>query len=611
MIETKNGSRLTFDDIKKDLLKDNIRIMEPSKELLGMAKTTYKSRMQQSILANRYKDTEELDKNLKYTLDDILSKEFIEQHLPIIKTSTELLVNAINANEHIVVVSDYDVDGVTSGAILYYLFHDLFKYENVEYIINKRDFGNGINKTITKRLIEYNKVKKIGLFITSDAGSHDEESYKVLKEETDMKIIVTDHHLFSEDEFPNSADALVNPQRYDNDFKYLTGTHIAYYTLLHAYLTMHDVITEEAKKVIYYKLLYVGMTVISDCMDLKHYINRKVVKYMLVELNRKDIEHDPFWAYIIKEISNGYLITETTLSYNVISMLNSPGRISNPRISFELLTSGNADVAEQYHKDISVINNTRKDKQKKAFKSTKKEEFSDGAIKVMVIDDINGIQGIVANNVMYEDNFKAVIVFSKVSLPTGEVYIGSGRSQDENINLKEILDGVNDATDIMISYGGHEKAVGVKILPDLKKFYTTFKAEVDKHEVKKIEYTDVEDYIFSVKKIITNMADIDSMSPYGIGFPLPTFAGDFSIVSYRIYQNNGYYLSLKVNVGTNDTAIMSAFYHVKSSEIEEFSDDLKYQKNIRMVFTLDVNTFRMYNRIQINVKELIFKKDNK
>ena len=609
MINTRSGDRLTFDEVKQDLLKDHIRVQESNKELISKSSSVYKSRLQQAILANRYDDAEELEKNLKYTLSDIVSKEFIEEHMPIIKVSTKILLNVMDNNEHIVVVSDYDVDGVTSGAILYYMLHDLFKYDNVEYIINRRDYGNGINKTITSKLINYDKEKKIGLLITSDAGSHDEESYKLLKQETDMKIIVTDHHLFSEDEFPHHADALVNPQRSDNDFKYITGTHVAYYTILHAYLTRHPVLTKEAEDLIYYKLLYVGMSTISDCMDLKRYINRKVVKYMLTELNRKDAKHDPFWEYIIKNISDGYLITETTLSYNVISMLNSPGRVSDPRISFELLTADNITIAEQFHNDIKTINDNRKAKQNKALTTKNKTEYTDGVIKVMLIDDINGVQGIVANNVMYEDGYKAVIVFSKITIGDKTVYIGSGRSQDDNINLKAVLDKVNEKSDSIISYGGHEKAVGIKIKDDLKKFYLDLKSEIDKCDVRQIEFYDVEDYIFSVKKIITSMADIDSLAPYGIGFPQPKFAGDFHITSYRIYDRKGFYLSMKVTVGTNETAIMSAFYPVKGNEVEEVSNNLKYYKDIRMVFTLDVNTYKAFNRIQINVDKLIFKKD--
>jgi len=607
MIKLYDGRKITYNNIKKDLEKDYIKVKEPNNEVMDKIKDFYSSNLQRVILANRYDDVEEIEKYEKYTLEDILSPSFIEKNFPVVKESTKLLLDTIDNNEHIIVVSDYDVDGVTSGAIVYYMLHDLFHYDNVEYIINRRDYGNGINKTIVNKLVKYDKDKKIGLLITTDAGSHDEESYKVLKEKTDMKILVTDHHLFSDNNYPESVDVFANPQRFETDFRYITGTFVAYYVLLHAYLARHPILTPEVKDFIYYRLTYVGMSTISDCMDLKRFINRKVVKYTLQELNAKHSFHDPFWEHFTTTVNKTY-ITEDTLSYNIVPMLNSPGRVSDPRISFELLTSNTITRTEALYKEILSINNTRKNKQNKALSTKDKIEYTDGIIKVVLIEDINGVQGIVANNYMYEEGYKAVIAFSKMKVNDEIILIGSGRSQDDNINLKDILDAISARSDIIISYGGHAKAIGIKIRNNLKAFYDEFKKEVDSRKVTEIKFIEVEDYIFSMKKIITGLADIDVLSPYGIGFPRPRFAGDFRIVSYRISERSGYYLSLKLNINTNTTAVISGFYVVKNSELEDIINNLKYHKQVRLVFTLDLNTYKGYNRIQLNVDKIIFKK---
>jgi single-stranded-DNA-specific exonuclease len=497
--------------------------------------------------------------------------------------------------------------GVTSASVGHKMFEQVLEYNNLEVVVNKREYGNGINTVLTGMILDLIKQDGFDLVITSDHGSHDRENITKIKEETGVDVIVTDHHLFNDDEAPYIADAFINPQRYkDSILIDMTGAGVLYFTLLHAKL-MQDNASKEVMDRAYYLLTYVGLTIISDCMDLKNYINRKIIIKTLSDLNSLKIKHEPFWELVIKQNVSTYMIDETTLGYNVIPLLNSPGRIGDARLSYELMMSETYDIAEMLYNDIKEINTNRKDLQTKAVTVNKKEEYTDGVIKVMVIEESDGVQGIIANNVMYDENYKIVIVFTKNKRHDGYVYVGSGRSQEEGLNLEEVITAVSERSDIIIKHGGHKKAIGVKMKPDLKQFYTLLKEEVAKHKVVEKKITYVEDYIFSTKKLMLTMFDVIDTGPYGIGFERPTFCSDFVIESYRIYKRSNILLSCKVKFSKNSTSTMSLFYSVKKSELAELEESLKKSKYIRLAYSFNVNSFRNKNKILLQPTKLVFK----
>jgi len=498
--------------------------------------------------------------------------------------------------------------GITSAAIAHKFFLDVYEYDNIEVVVNKRSDGNGINSALTNMIINICKNDDdIGLIITSDHGSNDKLNIETIMSETSIPFIVTDHHLFDQDTAPTSATAFINPQRYDNNIlSDMTGTGVVYFTLAHAFLSNGNPDKSKLDKM-YYLITYIGLTLISDCMDLKNFVNRKLLIKTLSDLNSLNIKHDPFWSLTIRKNAKTYLMDETTLGYDVIPMLNSPGRIADARLSYELLMSPTEDIAELLYEDIKEINKNRKDIQSKAVDVGKKEEYTDGKIKVMVVDDSDGVQGIIANNVMYNDNYKIVIVFTKKKRFDGYVYIGSGRSQEDGLNLKDVLTEVANKSDIILKHGGHKKAIGVKIKPNLKEFYDLLKEEVSKYDVVEIKNTYVEDYIFSTKKLLLTMFDVINAGPYGIGYEKPMFCSDFYIESYRIYKRSNILLSFKVKFDPNTESNMSVFYSIKKNELEHIENELKRTKFIRMTYSFNVNSFRSQNKILLQPTKIVFK----
>ena len=608
-VQTPKGNLKPLNEIIEGLKKDDIELSPHNETLYENLNSYFSSNIIKKILANRYNDMESVKKYFNTKLSEIINKDFIENELPDVTISTPIINKHIEENNKILLVTDMDVDGVTSAAIGHKMLEDVLEYSNFEVIVNKRVNGNGINSVLTDEIINYCKQDtSVKLMILSDHGSHDKENLTIIKEATGIDIIVTDHHLFTEDEAPFNMDAFINPQRWDTILTDMTGTGVLYFVLLHARFVKGD-ISEDILNKIYYLLIYVGLTLISDCMDLKNYINRKILIKTLSDLNNRRLDFDPFWQFIIRQNSSTYMIDETTLGFNVIPMLNSPGRIADARYSYEIMVAKSVDMVEKLYRDIQEINESRKSKQSRALVSKKKTEFSDGVIKIMCIDDSEGVQGIIANNVMNNEGYKIVLVFTKKRRNDGYILIGSGRSQEEGLNLGDLVTEVANKSDLVLSHGGHAKAIGVKINDDLESFYKLLKAEVDKNKVEEKKITYIEDYIFSTKKLLLTIFDVIDTGPYGIGFEKPLFCSDFIVDSYRIFKRDKILLSFKVKFNKNSNSSVSVFYTIKQKDLEEVEEHLKKGSIARLVYNFNVNTYRNKNKILLQPVKMIFKED--
>ena len=114
---------------------------------------------------------------------------FLLHHM---REGVDLLLTSIEQKKRICIYGDYDVDGITSIAILFTILSQLT--DGLEYYIPSRfDEGYGLNKDALKKL----KDKGIDLVVTVDLGSVAVEEIQFAKE-IGLEILVTDHHSIGE-----------------------------------------------------------------------------------------------------------------------------------------------------------------------------------------------------------------------------------------------------------------------------------------------------------------------------------------------------------------------------------------------------------------------------
>lgn len=134
------------------------------------------------------------------------------------------IADAVVRGERIGVFGDYDVDGVTTAALLTSFLRA--SGAAVEVAVAKRDAGYGFTPGAATDLV----ARGCGLIITGDCGTSDLESIAVASAQG-VPVIVVDHHTVPSAEAPHPAFALVNPFRADSTFPFrgMASVGLAFY----------------------------------------------------------------------------------------------------------------------------------------------------------------------------------------------------------------------------------------------------------------------------------------------------------------------------------------------------------------------------------------------
>ncbi|HIP80984.1 MAG TPA: single-stranded-DNA-specific exonuclease RecJ, partial [Leucothrix mucor] len=144
-----------------------------------------------------------------------------------IDQATQILVEAIEAKQRILIVGDFDADGATATALSVRALR-MMGHQQVDYLVpNRFEFGYGLTPEI---VIEAQKYKP-DLIITVDNGISSVKGVAKAKS-LGCKVIITDHHLPGKKR--PDADAIVNPNQQGDEFpsKNLAGVGVAFYLML-------------------------------------------------------------------------------------------------------------------------------------------------------------------------------------------------------------------------------------------------------------------------------------------------------------------------------------------------------------------------------------------
>ena len=169
-----------------------------------------------TILLNRGIESDDISPFLKKSMSDIVNPKLMLD----MDKAVERINAAVKNKEKIAVYGDYDVDGITSTALLYEFLSSMGA--DVEYYIPDRSEGYGMNISALERIINGGTQ----LIITVDNGISAVEEAQFLKKKG-VELIITDHHQPGT-ELPECA-SCIDPNRVDDNspFKELCGAGVA------------------------------------------------------------------------------------------------------------------------------------------------------------------------------------------------------------------------------------------------------------------------------------------------------------------------------------------------------------------------------------------------
>jgi single-stranded-DNA-specific exonuclease len=220
------------------------------------------------------------------TIDCFLNTPLRELNNPFnlkdMKIAVDRIAQALQGGENICIYGDYDVDGVTSVALMYLFLKEIGANVNY-YIPNRLEEGYGLNVEAMDEIAS----RGTKLIITVDCGINavDEVEYAV---SLGMDVIVTDHHQPAEVLPP--ALAIINPLQPDDNYKFkeLAGVGVAFKLVMGVryYLREEGHLGENAPNIKKY-LDLVTLGTVADVVPIVGE-NRIFVKHGLELLSRKD-----------------------------------------------------------------------------------------------------------------------------------------------------------------------------------------------------------------------------------------------------------------------------------------------------------------------------------
>ena len=476
--------------------------------------------------------------------------------LPDMEKARDKVIEVMGRNEHIVVFSDYDADGIPGAVVLSDFFHRA-KYENVSfYIPHRHDEGFGLNMEAVDEMAE----RGAKLIITVDCGTADiKEVAKANKK--GMEVIITDHHESSK--LPK-AYAIVNPKRKDSTYPFnppaggLCGAALAY-KLVQAILMKEEsaswrigIKTGQEK----WSLDMVGIATLSDMVPLVGE-NRILAKFGL-DVLRKSPRPGLSALFNKLKIEQRFL-TEDDVTFMITPRINAASRMGKPEDAFKLLSTTNMLEAVRLAEHLEKINNERKGTVAALVKEAKKHlEAREKINSVIVVGNPEwrpSLLGLVANSLV-EEYMRPAFVWGRDG---DNVLKGSCRSYN-GYNLFDLMNGAKDS---FLEFGGHAGAGGFSVtLEQITKLEEKLSEMVGKHSVSKDaqtpsveETTKNSDFTFRHRRrFVENRRTI---APFGMGNQKPIFnIKNAEIKQVRQFGKENNHLEIVFKSGAKDIKVI-------------------------------------------------------
>ncbi len=528
------------------------------------------------ILLNRgIEKKEDIDHFLYPKIED-LNNPFLLNDMQV---AVDRILMAHERKEKITIYGDYDVDGITSVAVLSKFLKEL-GVEADYYLPSRLEEGYGLNNEALLKIKENNT----DLLITVDCGISAYEEIEYAKS-IGMEVIVTDHHECPK-QIPNAV-AVIDPKRLDNTYPFslLAGVGVTF-KLIQAISLQLGL---ERKR--YLKFLdIVCLGTVADIVPLVGE-NRVIVKYGLMLV--RETKNMGLRALIH---NSGYSkIDSGMISFGIAPRINACGRMGRADLALQLLLTNDWQEAENIAMELNRINKERQEVEKSiiddAIAMIEEKKLYENNVIVLGKDGWHhGVIGIVASKIT-EKYFKPSILVCF----EGNAGRGSGRSI-EGFDLHKALSACSEN---LLKFGGHEMAIGLTIekekLNSFSEAINNYAENVlDKEKLPTIKVdAEVNAECISIEKL----KELEILEPYGEANHNPIFVyKNMKVEGVRLLSNDKH-LKLLLRDGSN-------VYDAIAFNMGDRQYSIKIGDKIDVLHYLEVNAFNHVEKIQLNVKDI-------
>ncbi|WP_447927115.1 single-stranded-DNA-specific exonuclease RecJ [Vreelandella sp. EE27] len=472
------------------------------------------------------------------------------------RRGAERIAKAVAEGESIGILTDYDVDGITSHVVIRRTLVELFgvpEYRLHSLIGHRINDGYGISLPLVERALALKPLPT--LVITADCGSSDEPRIARLKA-AGIDVVVSDHHALPQQGPPESAYACINPTRDDCDYpdKTIAGCMVAWLlmSLARGVLIEWGVLNAATPKLSPW-LSYVALGTVADCVSLgASPANRAVVSQGLTLINRMDAA---CWRAMAARLgADSVPFSAETLAFQMGPRINARSRLDDPYAALHYMLAESDAVANRQLEVLDQDNQSRKAIEAEMAEEAKRLaasaiEADEPAVVVFVEEGHAGVQGIVASRLVQAYGRPAVVL-TKAAAPN--MLTGSGRSI-EGLHMRDALQRTFElAPDALPRFGGHSGAAGVGLpFEQLQAFKTAFLQAVTEQLGDEPRYPRLltDGTLSAAQLSLTTLDEIEALGPYGREFDPPLFEGAFIIESLRPVGGEGVHLMMELSQG--------------------------------------------------------------
>lgn len=524
------------------------------------------------LLINRGISNEQDANTFLYAGSDTLGNPFAMKDMEI---AVQRIVHAIENQEKITVYGDYDVDGITSCAIVYRLLTKLGAIAEY-YIPERQSEGYGLNSHALEHL--YQTGTK--LLISVDCGiSSMEETTAMLGK---MDIIITDHH--QPPVILPPAVAVINPKRLDCPYpeKQLAGVGVAFK------LCQALWIVRKQSQLLLDDIELVAVGTVADIVPLVGE-NRLLVKLGLEKMSK----NENIGLRSLMQVCNlkDAKIDAGKVGFMLAPRLNAAGRVGHASLAVELLVTSDRDRARQIAALLDEENCQRQLLEKQILESAEQVIVHGNLAtgKVLIVDGENwhpGVIGIVASRLV-DRYYRPTIVIS--------THDGIGKGSCRSIPGFDMYEALSSCSDLLVKYGGHKQAAGLTIeVNNIEAFRQRINeraALLSDDTYKPVLQIDT---LVSLEQINTTLLEqLACLAPHGMGNPTPVFAcRELQVADLRPIGQDGKHLKLKVR-RQNSSGDVIAW------GMGEMAASIQRNDNIDLAFAPEFNEWQGYRNIQL------------
>ena len=518
--------------------------------------------------------------------------------------AVERITEAIVNREKIEIWGDYDVDGITSVAVLYLFFLKWLGLK-AEYVIpNRETEGYGLSR----KGVQEAASNGITLIITVDCGITSVNEVEYAKS-LGVDVIITDHHE-PDKELP-AAYAIIDPKRTDckYPFKHLAGVGVAF-KLIQGILLKNEMSPKIIKE-------FLDIATIGTAADIVPLMgeNRKIVSEGLTFL--ENCNNIGISALLKKLNLFQKKIKVSNILFGLAPRLNAVGRMGDANRAVKLLLSNDPYEASQIVEELETENKRRRefdtDTLAEAIRIIEQDDHFDPEFnKSIVVSNDNwhvGVIGIVASRLV-EKYYRPSVVIS-VNNGVGK---GSCRSIP-GVNIYEVLTECYKLNLLeQENFGGHDYAAGFEIdsknIPVFKqKFSEIIKNTIPDKDFNQLLKIDLKIDFSDIGKDIVD--SLRMFEPFGPANEQPLFAsenieihGDIKIVGNRSntfdhkLKTKQNHLKLKVRQGNY------VFDAIGFNLAHKFDLVNELRSGLKIAYYIDENVWNSNSYIQLKLQDI-------